>query len=578
MMDLITAVLSNHIIAFIIVVGVVVFVHELGHFLAAVAVGVRVEEFSIGMGPKAIGFRYRDVEYKICWLPLGGYVRLFGAEPGSSVSLEQREESITTARLWKRALVAISGPLGNLILTYVVMVGVANWGVPYPAAVVAVMPDSVAWNGGMRDGDRVVSINGVPVRTWSDLERRISRSPDERLLFEVQRGEETLTLPITPAVHESESQFGEDIRVGRVGITFVLQTPRVVVPASGPLAEAGFRTGDRVVSIDGKEIKFFHEIDNTIFGVGEHDKPFNFVIKRPTGDATAAKDVADEGVSDLTIQISPRAIPSDAILASTDLTIETFSEDAAPQKRQYDAAQAWKSCGVTPKTTLLAVEEYGPIHSRVQLSDWKLRVERQFGESGLPIDNLFPVRMSLLSPDGSVATVSCAIPLRTGRDNLNRKHVFFDLPFRFVTNGVFAPPAIVKSESFFASLVDGMDKTLELSGAIIEAVGKLVTGRISVANLGGPIEIARVAGDVAQGGLLSFVQMIGVISINLGLINLFPLPILDGGALVLIGLEAAYGRTLPPRVHQIVFQVGIFLMVLLMLTVFYNDILRLFQG
>lgn len=578
MTDFLTAIFSNHVVAFIIVVGVVVFVHELGHFLAAIAVGIRVEEFSLGFGPKAFGFRRGGVEYKICWLPLGGYVRLYGAEPGTQVPLEQREEAVTTARLWKRALVSLAGPIGNLLLTFCVMVGVANYGVPYPSATIAVMPGTVAWDAGLRDGDLVVSINGEPVRTWNDLEKRISTSPGERLLFEIVRdGGKPLVVPVTPAEHASESQFGEDIRVGRVGITFQLQTPRVTVRADSPFAAAGIRTGDLVRSIDGQDVRYFHEIDAMLHkALAANRTDAVLTIERPPSFGTwNGKTETGGETKRITVPLtSAEALKSG--LVSTDLMIGSVLPDGAKGKRGAPAAEAWSACGVKPGVTIVGVEGYGSIRSRVQLSDWKNRVEKEL--TGQNPAASMPIAMTLLEGSGTQLDAKCTIPVRSGRDNLNRQRAFVDFPFDFASNGVFAPPTIVKSESFIASLSDGLERTWELSASIVEAIGKLVTGRISMANLGGPIEIARVAGEVARGGFLSFVQMIGVISTNLGLINLFPLPVLDGGTLLLIGLEAAYGRPLPQRIQQVVFQVGVLLIVLLMLTVFYNDILRLFQG
>lgn len=664
------AVFQNPIIAFILLVGVVVFVHEAGHFIAGRLLGVDVEEFSLGFGPKAFGFKRGMTEYKICWLPLGGYVRFYGAEIGREIPLEKRERAITTARLHKRALISFAGPLANFLLSIAIMIVLSNVGLPQPAPVISVIPGSVAEKAGFETGDRIARISDQDVTTWADLNRMISQSPGRALDVVVERGPQvTRTISVTPAVDETQGAFGEQVKVGRIGISQFLLTPRLVVPDGSYLAAAGLRTGDLVTAIDGSPVRYLHELERALtkaFGgvsarafataienapsraesqgagvtltvarpgetatgnidalavhIKELDKRKAQALSRANGEGagTSTRDVEPETAdSSATSTQAPSerevllgatnpalmqwardemertgasanateasAIPARASLPAllgTDLTFKSFEDLKRGDKRQA-AVDAWKACGLKGGDTLAALEGVGPLRTPTQLSMWlqeqQTTLSNTLKSSGGSVPPL-PVLLTVVGLDGVARPLMCEIPVRIGKDSLNRDQAGIDFPAHFLTRGVSVEPVVVKSANAVASLGDGVKAAGEQASTIFTGIKKLVSGSVPFANLGGPIAIARVAGDAAEGGLIFFVLTISWMSINIGMFNLLPLPALDGGTLLLHGVEAAYGKPLPLRVQTAVQRVGVAIILGLIVLVFYNDILRLFHS
>lgn len=571
-MAFLEAIFSNPIIAFIILVGVVVFVHELGHYLVGRALGIEVEEFSLGFGPRAIGFRRGNTDYRISWLPLGGYVRFYGSEIGKDIPLEKREKSITTAKLYKRFLVSIAGPGANFVLSFVVMIVLSWVGLPQPASVISVIPGSVAERAGFETGDKIVEVNGEAIRTWGDFNKVVSKSAGVELDVKVERDGGTQSVKVTPAHDQTESAYGETVKVGRIGVTQFMMTPRVVVEKGSAFERAGLQTGDRVKAIGGNEIRYFHEIEKVTRT--QNTWPVVIEVERPTT-ALDAKSITE--LLKPQFASEPKAVtlteqpPQTEHLYSTDSTLVA----AKPPKRgdkTTAAVEAFRACGLSTGDTIIEFKPFGAIKNPVQLG---IALEKaQTAAKGRPHAEL---AFTVLDLEGNRAERNCVVPMRKGKDALNRDQDYIDFPFQFATRGVPVEPVILKSEGL-AAFTDGAKAASEQAATIFVGIKKLVTGNVPLANLGGPIAIARVAGDAAQGGLLVFVLTISWMSINIGMFNLLPLPALDGGTILLQLVEGAYGRPLPTRVQENVQRLGILFILVLILVVFYNDILRLFHS
>ena len=606
--SLVSALFQNPIVAFILLVGIVVFIHEAGHFLAGRMLGVDVEEFSLGFGPKAFGFKRGNTEYKICWLPLGGYVRFYGAEIGQDVPLAKREKAITTAKLYKRAIISVAGPFANFVLSLGIMIALSNVGMPQASPVVSVVPGAVAEKAGLKTGDRIVKIAGTEIKTWGDLNKIVSVSAGVPLEFEIERGGRSLVINVTPQADQTQGAYGEQVQVGRIGVSQFLLTPRLVVPQGSVWQQAGLSTGDRVDSVNGQKIRYRHELENALeeFAVLKQSNPsaslelavaktsartaeqLNEFLKQDLTHESKAEQKGEGGRSKkgdasvakletVTLTSVPAATPEMPGLMSTDLTIQSYDELKRGDKR-IPAAMAWQNCGLHAGDTVVSIDGGAPLQTPVQLSVWLQKMQTTLSEQNLAPESRVPVKMSVVNFAGQTKQLACSIPARAGKDALNRDQVSLDFPVAFVTRGVPVEPVIVRSATFAASLSDGASAAWNQVTTIATGLRKLVTGSVPMANLGGPIAIARVAGDAAEGGLAVFVLTISWMSINIGLFNLLPLPALDGGTLLLCGVEAAYGKPLPPSVQGWVLRVGILFILGLMVLVFYNDILRLFHS
>ncbi|HQR30049.1 MAG TPA: RIP metalloprotease RseP, partial [Anaeromyxobacteraceae bacterium] len=253
----------------VLLLGGLIFVHELGHFLAAKALGVKVVKFSIGFGPRILGFRRGETEYLLSLLPLGGYVKMAGDEPGAEVAPEDRGRGFLEAPPWKRFVIAFAGPAANLAFPVVIYfaLGLAQSGSMVPGPTLGtIMPGSVAEQAGLRPGDRVVAVAAPgrpaePVRYFSDLRQVVGPRPGERIEFTVRRGSEELRIPVIPAA-EKESNPVETVTRGVIGVS-PAWPPAVVAPvlpgAAGPLAPF-----DLVVKAGGQPVRNMGDLDHAI--------------------------------------------------------------------------------------------------------------------------------------------------------------------------------------------------------------------------------------------------------------------------------------------------------------------------
>jgi len=355
--------MSTSIVAFVVVLGILIFFHELGHFLVARLFGVGVEKFSLGFGPRIFGKKIGITDYRISAIPLGGYVKMVGEDPSAAVDPEDVSISFTHKHVFKRMLIVAAGPFFNVLLAVLVFFGiflVSGTFILQPT-IGEVQPDTPAARGGLKAGDRVVAIGGTAVQSWDEMARLIMDSGGGRLRFAVQRNGQLLEVAMTPVARESRNVFGE-------------------------------------------------KIDRYIIGVA------------------SAGDVQQKHLN----------------------------------------------------------------------------------------------------------------PLQAGVESIRQTYDVFKLT--------------------------------------VVSIVKLVQGSLSTKTLGGPIMIAELAGQQAREGVLNLVFFIALLSINLAIINLLPIPVLDGGHLLFFTIEAVTGKPVNKRMREIAQQIGILILLMLMIFVFYNDISRIFSS
>jgi regulator of sigma E protease len=426
------------ILAFVFVLGVLIFVHELGHFLMARRIGVRVLTFSLGFGPKILNFHYGDTDYCVSIIPLGGYVKMAGENPedqrtGSS------DEFLSKSK-WQRFQVLVMGPVMNVVLAVVVMTVVLYQGAQEPlfgqAPVVigTFAEDSVGHAAGLQAGDQVVTIDGKPVANWDDFSMAIVTKAQREVAIGYVRNGKAGTLTVVPAAH---GKFD----MGDIGIQPTIHPQLGDLTPGMPAAQAGLETGDVILGAgDEQDVTYEHLLD----AIKAHDgQPLQLTIRRNG------------------------------------------------QTRQVT---------VTPKMT-----------------------------GGKPMIG---------------AQISA-----------------------FETRTVEPGP--------FEAMKLSAQKNWEWTRMIVQTLVGLFTRETSVKQLMGPVAIADLSGSAAEAGWIPLFSLMAMISLNLGLLNLMPIPVLDGGHIFILFLEGLARRDFSMRVKEKMLLAGFVLLLALMVTVIYNDLMRI---
>jgi len=437
----------------IILFGVIIFIHELGHFLFAKVLGVRVLKFSLGFGPKIIGKKYGDTEYLLSSIPLGGYVKMLGEQSDDELSEEEKPFAYNYQPVWKRVIIVASGPLFNLAFAVLLFIFIFLSGVPTPYSDVGkIQENSPAAKAGLMTGDKVLAIDGNVIQSWDELDESLQKSSGKPLLFNVQRGKEVLELPVTPVSKIGRNLFGEEEAYWDIGASSLLYPVVGELVKGGRAEEAGMREGDRIVKIDSSPIETWQDMTEII-----HSNPGNllhFTIER-----------------------------DDHIITKS----------------------------ITPEKKTISIPG---------------SKEQELGIIGI-------------------------------------KHVGNDF---------------IKTYNFPDAVSLGVKKTWEISVLTLVVIVKLIQRVLPIEVIGGPIFILQMAGEQASRGLLDFFFFMAVININLGILNLLPIPILDGGHIVFLGIEAIRKKPLSEKIVAISQRVGIAVLITLMAFAFYNDIMRLITG
>jgi regulator of sigma E protease len=443
------------VVSFVVVVGILILIHELGHFFVARWMGVGVERFSVGFGPILFRVKRGETEYCISAVPMGGYVKMVGEDPreGESVIPPNPGKSFSLNPLWARSLIVFAGPGMNFVLAAAIFAGVFMIaGRPVlPSLLGRVQPDSPAAQAGLQTGDLVTAVDGRAIAHWEDLVKAVQSSHGETLQLTIRRGESERKVALTPMRTKVKDIFGDEHEGWDLGARPYVPARVGEVLAGYPATKAGLRVGDVVVALDGVPVLSWDELAD-----GIHKRPGRKVDLS----------VRREGQS-LTIAVVPQ-----------------------PTKQRAPGGE-----------------------------------EIEVGLIGI-------------SPAGAVTYV---------RSN---------------------PVAAVK---------DGIVRTGEITALTVVGLWKLVKRELPASTIGGPLQIAVTAGEQAKQGLTSLAFFTAVISINLAVLNLLPVPMLDGGHLFFFAIEAVLGRPLSVRKRELAQQVGFFLLALLMVFAVYNDIQRFFR-
>lgn len=539
---------------FIVLVGVLITVHELGHLAAAKALDIRVLKLSIGFGPKLVSITRNGTEYAVSLVPLGGYVRLLGEDRADEVPVEERPRAFHLRPAWQRMIVILAGPAANLIFPVLIFAQLyAHVDSVRSATIGAVLPGQPAEGADLRAGDRVTEIDGEPVRTWDELNRRVLASPGRELRVTVERAgsDKALTKIVTPRVHLRTDAFGEHEQVGLLGIAPHFRLPQIgVLDEKSPAYEAGLRTFDVVTSIQGRPIQSGADLEPLVHPRSGSMLVVTWLRMEPSSLGFAEVARLSPGSSVVVPRIETGKY--DAGVRRADLFIHTV-EPGTP-------AASLGGIGLRPGDVLVRLDA-------TALSSWEA-FQQQLEEHPEEEHTL-----AWRGSDGAEHQGRFQLSPRRELDEYQAEAtswVFGAAGARAIT-----PVPDVKVETHFVgALGDAVGRAFGVTGTLVRVLGLTLAGRLPPTAIGGPILIYQVAGVAAQHGVEQFLVMAALVSLNLGLLNLLPVPLLDGGQATLVVLEAVRRRPVPARLRQRAAWVGVALLVFLLLLASRNDLLR----
>ena len=432
-------------LSFLFVLGVLVFIHELGHFLLARWNGVRVLTFSLGFGPKLLKVQRGDTEYCISAIPLGGYVKMAGENPDDPQT--GADDEFLAKSKWQRFQILIAGPAMNIILAVVLLALILMRGattlfyLDQPAVVGVVQADSPAAKAGIQPGDQITRFGTADIRTWEHLEMAVASRPEREVDVTVLRGGREERLKVRPDLTEIRTRSDARFEIGTIGVLPDLYPRIATIIAGKPAEAAGLKVGDEILAIDGERFVFAQQM-TTVIWKKPVDKPIEVRIRR-------------DGVEQ-TISVTP----------------------------YKEGDQTRLGLGPVDQT-----RSYKPT----------------------------PIEAVGLS----------------------------------------------------------IQRNIEMSGMILNTLKDLVTGEASPKQLMGPIGIAQVSGEAARTDFIALLGLMASISLNLGLLNLMPIPVLDGGHIFIMAIETISRRDFSLQVKEKMLFVGFVLLMTLMVTVIYNDLTRI---
>jgi len=475
----------------IVVLGVIIVIHELGHFLVAKFFKIKVEIFSVGFGPRLFGFRKGETDYRISAFPLGGYVKMAGETPMDAVTGEAYE--FLSKPKWQRFLVAAAGPAMNIILAVGLIAGLYMYGTDVPefligqAVINVVEPGSPAEQAGIKPGDQIVSFDGVERPDWQDVQNTVITSPGRTIPIVIEREGKQFQFTVTP-VRKGREEAGD------VGMfPYYRQIVQDVQPNSPALA-AGIHAGDEIIRVNGIDIRANgRTLPQILQQITE--KTFPISVLRSENPAAAVR---------------------------------------APEPRRGFFSAAWN------------------------------RLVHLFTRNGTALDATAPrpsdVQQVAAAEQRKEVELQVTPELREGR--------------KMIGIGLQYPSVHIKLGPM-AALQKSIESNKENAVLIFQVIGRLVKREASVKQLDGPISIISYSGQAYQAGFVTLFTFMALISLNLGILNIMPIPILDGGVILLLIIESLLGRDLSLRMKERIVQASVVFILMVMVIVLYNDVVKL---
>lgn len=427
--------IPTNILAFVVVLGVLVFVHEAGHFLFAKLFRVRVFIFSFGFGRRLFGFKKGDTDYRVSLIPLGGYVQMAGDTPDDEEA-GRHEGDLLSKPKWQRFLILFAGPGMNLVvaiafLAFLFMAGTEELRDSDPV-LGTILPDTPAAAAGMQSGDRILSVEGEQVATWSDFQMLVNMKPGEILDIAYVRGSETMQAKVQ--AERVETDYGV---IGRIGASLFITLEIGRVTEGSAADRAGLRPGDRIVAAEGTPVRHWDELGEIL--EARKGRPTNLGVQR--GGETIA------------------------------------------------------------------------------------------------------LRLPAMKTDTEI--------------------------YPGIT-----PPIEVRKLAFGDAVRESIDQNMRMVRYTFSVLARFFRFEGSARDFSGPISIARISGEMARAGWQAFIFLMASISLQLAIMNLLPIPVLDGGHIFILLIESIAGRELSATVKDRIMRVGIAMLATLMIVVLFNDVVQ----
>ncbi len=545
-------ILSQPFVAIIFLLGLLVFVHEFGHFIVGKIFGIGVETFSIGFGPKLLGFRHKNTEYRLSWLPLGGFVKFAGAIPAEEVAEEFKGKEFYNASFLAQSLTVLAGPLANLFLAIVVYCVLGMQGIEHPAPIIGqIRQGSPAEKSGLRSGDIVTYVNSKKIISWNDLQESIASSPNEKIDIDIVRKSSLIHLQITPEPIMQEDMAGRNLKQGRIGIGYGF-LPAIVelLPESSPSRESGVLSGWNVKTV------YIADKDFKIETWDDFIESLNFAYDNKAPKIRIQFENASKALEEKTLSTEvwwksskPRQLSSLLGLTDSQFTVQKVEEPADVVLKEGDR--------------ILSVENQ-KLQDIYALSDFLQKNEKE--------SLLFSIQRGSEILSLNVKLKPIEIQKASG------KSTYYLLPLTFRGALVPPPPVVEIYTDLLSDIQFAVRTTVHQSYSILDMIGGLFAGEVPLKVLGGPILIAKVAGDSVKLGVKTFLTSLALISINLGIMNLFPIPALDGGKLFMIVTEGVLRRRLNPEFVENYHKIGFVMLLALVVLATYNDLSRFWSS
>jgi regulator of sigma E protease len=531
--------------AFVLLLGVLITIHEFGHFAVAKLCGVKVLKFSIGFG-NPIGFgkyrmlwKYGETEYVVAWIPIGGFVKMLGENPDDEDSDEARAEpgrALSHKPVWQKLAVVAAGPAMNLVFPVFLLMGFLFVGVPQRVPVVGhVEMSSPAAEAGFQAGDRIVALNGETIQWWDDMLPELREKSGEVLSVQVNRDGVEQVLKLEISERSGLDRLDALKELGWIGVGHSQFRPFLNVEAGSPAQAAGLKSGDRISAVNGEDVETWEAWEKA-YAAAPTGSQVSLQVVRGEQEAVAFQLSALGGLKDLGVlpamvrvgEVSPGSAADDAGVKGGDLLLAVAGEPLA------------------------------------SFSAFRSMVLKSKGQ---------PLELSYVR-DGELGQISVAPRMTESTivDGMTEEIYLIGISGQDeALAGVFEKEIVRNPLESFPRAV-GM--TVEVTQAFISGLGMIVSGQIPANQVGGPMRIAEEAHRAFQSGWDRYLNLMILISINLGILNLLPIPVLDGGQAVIFTAEGLKGSPLSSRFKESLQGAGFVLLAMLMGLAFWNDIAR----